>query len=331
MKEKNKDLIFIIIGIFILIIFLIDFFLKIRIYRKYEYLWFCGISLLLLAIGYILRSKTFILSFLPISILAQSIWILDYYLLLFNLKPITDNSNYMFNYGQTFLEFLIGLKHFFIIPMGFIGLLYIKKPIKKYFWIISIIIGYITLLLPLFIPYDNINCVKKNCFNIKNNLNQEEIFYDPIQNQKNFDVLYFFFLAAFSTFFVLSVGFIIKKILEKKRYQKYILYLIIILIIIGLTGSVFGIMKYFQKPHVYCVNKNSNIFCEKIFDKNETHLFIRSHIKNRIKKTCEIEVYANDILILKEKKEILEDSQIIYIYIKKPLTNQKIELKDYCY
>ena len=318
-KERDKsEIFFLIIGIFLFIIWVIDLIQKLRLYNQYEYLWFCSISVLLLSIGCIFKSRTFILSFIPIAIEAQIFWIIDYFLIIFKYHTFTNTVNYMFDHGQTFGEFLVGIKHLFIIPLGLLALVLMKKPIKKYYFVITLIIGYAILILSPMIPTSNLNCVSNSCFG----------------NYSGFSLSYYIEYMIITTIIAVSIGFILYKLIKNSdkniKLKKILIILIIIFFCISIFGSIIGILKYNTINHYHCINEKSNIFCEKTYNKNQTSFYISYDIKDRSDMLCKITAISNEKVIGEREYKVIENPEKGDIYLPISQEDMNIILKENC-
>jgi len=316
---------FIIIGVLIFLIWLFDTLTKMRFFGEYDYLWFCSISLLLVSLAYIFRSNTFIMSFFPIVLEVQIVWMIDFFLLIFAMNTITSNTNYMFDSGQSLIDFIIGLKHLFIIPLLFIELKYIKKPPMKYSWIFFMFVGLAIIVFSPMIPVDNLNCASYPCW---------------MQTTGHYTVFYsigFYILSVIICFiFYIPIYFLVKKahlknnIKGKNIYMKILNIIIIIFLILCITGIFLGFWKYFQSPHYQCLNEKSDLYCERAIFKNSTNDFFAYHINNKMGSECNITAYSDGKILANKEQKIYENPAKGYIFVPIPSKNTQVLIRAVC-
>ncbi len=311
---------FLSIGILLFIWWFFDLILKLRFYQEYDFLWFCSISLLVLSLGFILKSPALMISFLSVALIAQIDWTLDFFSYILFSKALTGNASYVFDYGHTPLEFFNSLRHLFMIPLTLLGLKYIKKTSKKS-WFVTLV--FITILgiasFVLGMPEENLNCVFKPCWPIPFSM-------PPFLN----------FIATLIFFILVSVfflNFLINKFLEKvhkeRKYKKIFNKIIIVFFVIAVSGVFLGSLVYIRIPHYICKNQKGEIFCEGAYSYGKD-VEVSYHIKSDEKKNCRIELYSQERVLAKENISIEKGTTKGYIIIPIPKKNTDIYLKANC-
>ena len=136
-------------------------------FLDFQFLWFCNISLFILALGLLMDSRVLINFFLAASIVVQPVWILDLlWQLLYNV-PLNGTASYVFDQQTLLPEVITTLKHLFAIPLGFFSAFRYSSPSKKsYYFIIAFGIIFLGLTGILSPENANLNCMGSPCFNV---------------------------------------------------------------------------------------------------------------------------------------------------------------------
>ncbi|MBW2998611.1 hypothetical protein KY321_03660 [Candidatus Woesearchaeota archaeon] len=159
---KKDDRILVIIGVLLLIIALSNYIFQLSQGQHWsKVLWFCKIATLIAAFGFISRNRLIINIILVSSIVAQTRWIVDFFLFLFGQGM---GRNEWMSYGHPFMIITSVIMHSILIPLCFYGTykLGFDKRCLKY----SIILFAIFLLIiSHFVTkeYLNLNCISYPC------------------------------------------------------------------------------------------------------------------------------------------------------------------------
>lgn len=133
--------------------------------EKGEFLWFCNISLFVIAYGIIRKDSRWIIGFLPFAFLTQTFWIFENFFRLATKKNLFGLIEFMYQPGFPLDEFIISHYHLFAIPLALISLFFLK-PRKggttRIIFACGIIIFFLSYLFSY--PDKNINCIKHPCF-----------------------------------------------------------------------------------------------------------------------------------------------------------------------
>lgn len=260
----DKKKVMILIGILFFVIWILDFLIKSKFYNEHLYLWFCSLSLLILSLGFLLRNSTILLTVLPIIILVQLPWTLDFFLMSIGLPPTGIGGNDSFSYGK--IDFYMTLRHFINIPLILLGLKWIKKPASKYFYVYTILILASLGAIHLIFPYNHLNCIDASCISFNLGIG---------------DFFVLIFLTAF-TLLASIIGYILNKFMNKvykeKKAEKILNWIIIILLILGVLVVFLGIVKYNGIPHYICTNPDKNVFCERALTRSDGVIFFSYHL-----------------------------------------------------
>lgn len=242
-KLNNKGLRF--LGITFLILWILTFFEEAPYFGSFNFLWFCKISFFLLGMACITKDSRYILTFLAVGIIPETIWMFDFLMRIFNIKFIGATS-FMFEYGQTPLQFALNLFHLFLLPSALLISRELKfdRDAKKQI----LIFGFIIATLGFYLSGLNvdINCVHNLCY----------------PSPLNID----YGLAVVFAYLVIC-AFIIEPVIRKnikKISKKYNLVLISLLFCLAIIGSFLGFVKYMEAPHYSCIS-NEKIVCERFF------------------------------------------------------------------
>lgn len=181
MKEKTKNIILNVIGIFFIILGIFSSAYAIFIGQGSLIFWFCYVGIILLGIGIFKRSSYLILVQLNILLIPLLLWTIDFIFFLIFKKTFFGITNYFFQ-PQSVISRLISLQHLYTLPLGLFSL-YLIKLKRKDAWKISLFQMIILFFITRIFTTDNINCVYKSCILI----------------QINNPILYFFvwFIVAF--------------------------------------------------------------------------------------------------------------------------------------
>ena len=151
------------LGIFFGIWWAFDLILKVWLYRgELDFLWICSINLLLLGYALYRRNGFLLQAFLSISLIVQSVWIIDYVGIAFLGHPTNYNADYVFT--ESWIEFLNSQRHLFMIPVALFGWMSFGKPEPKNWRFVVLYLFAILLVVRLMTaPEYNINCVYEPC------------------------------------------------------------------------------------------------------------------------------------------------------------------------
>jgi len=214
-------------------------------FRELDFVWFCSITLFVLALGIIFKNSMLLNSFLSIAILVQPAWILDYIWISFFNVPLNGLSSYAFQSTYGILEFINSTRHLLMLPVGLLAVFMLSKKDRRSYIFIPI---FITLLLAfsfLFTPeYSNINCVFSSCVDVMNDLS-------------GMTYLTVFLLATIilSIFFNWIINWLLasmEDVREMPSYKNAVWAVFIVLIAISIATIVFASRLYADIPKYSC-------------------------------------------------------------------------------
>ncbi|MDP3765004.1 MAG: hypothetical protein Q8R04_00675 [Nanoarchaeota archaeon] len=329
---------FFIFGYIFLGLGIFDFILKVNTYgfNELNFLWFCSITLFLLAFGFILKSYTLLNSFLSMGLIVQPVFIIDYIWISFFGVELNGTSLYVFQPTFGLLEFISAAKHLFMIPFAFYGVFLLSRKNKKSYIFTAIFTILLLVVSYAFQPeYRNLNCVKKPCAK----------FFGG--NLSGF--WYFIFFVASMIILTLLLNFIINTILEKteklshrKSYKISILMIFICLLSIATAAIVMASVKYSKIPKFRCDNENDCTNCPveikcRYFDSFGKDLALLYRIKNNDVHDYACDVYMKILPKDTEYKKIGEDYSIrskkyydVWENVSYPEVDSQIKLKLDC-
>lgn len=151
------------LGILFIVWWLFDLVLKTWRYRwELDFLWICSLNLLLLGYALYRRNGPLLQVFLAVSLLVQSVWIIDYFSIAFLGHPTNYNADYVFT--EDWIEFLNSQRHLFMIPVALFGWMSFGKPERKN-WRLVVLYLFVILLATRMITTSeyNINCTYEPC------------------------------------------------------------------------------------------------------------------------------------------------------------------------
>lgn len=129
-------------------------------------LWLCYIALIAMGYGAIIRAPFIIAAQLNILTIPILFWLADFFFHLFGYGNLLGLTNYYFNdllWGAR----IIGLEHFFLLPLGYICLYLLKLPSRQAWKLSMVQAGLVALAFYFFTDKtENVNCLLHSCFSI---------------------------------------------------------------------------------------------------------------------------------------------------------------------
>ncbi|MBW2981358.1 hypothetical protein KY343_00630 [Candidatus Woesearchaeota archaeon] len=233
--KNQNDIYLAFIAVILYLMWFIDVFIKLLAGKVYGLFLFCSLSLLIVCIIIINKSQTLLLVFLSASIVIQGIWITDLLInVLFTKTSILGASEYIFKSNFSKLEILSTMRHFFIVPLEFFALLFLKKLPKnfnKFFLYLFISISFFLIPSLFFGAEENMNYVYAPSFEVNSFFSNPVIYF----------ISFFVFLIVSSSL----IGILFYKILNNKKIfsLKHIkIYFWITLILVLLVSIKISIM-----------------------------------------------------------------------------------------
>ncbi|MBL7056134.1 hypothetical protein ISS07_04435 [Candidatus Woesearchaeota archaeon] len=132
-SKKSKIENFKIIGIFLLILALIDSYSLLRYETFTQLFWFCNFAIYLLAFGFYFKKPVVLTGVLIGSLTVQIPWVLDFLVQLITGYSLWGVASYMFDYGFNNVRFYIELDHLLILPLSIYGVY--KSGFNKKGWL----------------------------------------------------------------------------------------------------------------------------------------------------------------------------------------------------
>ncbi len=316
---------------------ILDIVLKVSIYSlsELDFIWFCSITLFILAFGLIYKSDILLNSFLSMALLVQPIFVLDYVWIAFFNKPLNGLSLFVFQPGFRLLEFIDNTRHLLMIPIGFYAVFINSKENKKSYVFITLFIMALLVFSYMFTPkYANTNCVFEPC------VNQFGISLSGF-------VYFIFFLIEMiilSLFINSLINIALKKshkFRNKSAYKKLITFIFLLMLSFSFVVIYKSFSNYSKIPRYRCINENNcvgcdvNVKCNYVYGVGENQTLIYT-ISN---KGVSEYVCSTYIVIGKDKdyKKIAENSWIksnekykIGYKLPYPETDSDIKLKLDC-
>ena len=158
-----------IIGLFFIILYFIIVTHKVPNYGINSAIWYCDWIMLFSGIALLLNHRKSLSVFYLQSLLVQLPWYIDtLFLSIANISPL-GVSNYLFDPNYVLFDFILSLRHYFVIPTLFIYFLYHKFYIKKSYHLVFNIITFVFIIglsLLFTTPIQNVNCAFNPCINI---------------------------------------------------------------------------------------------------------------------------------------------------------------------
>jgi len=310
-----------IIGAIFFIWWVVDLSIKLRDIGSHEYLWFCSISLLLVAIAFFIKSSTLLLSTLSILLIFHLLWNFDFFYYIFKSKFIITDKIDLFGAGCTPIEFIDGLRHVFSIPFILLGIIYFGK-LKKYHWILTssilLILGHVSYFLTSF--NENLNCSIRTCLSVGRDFTGLKYFY------------------PYLIILIILCGFVIGPFLYKlfnkcyknRRYMRILKISICLFFILMVIAIFLGSIKYSNINHYYCKNNNENIFCNGA-NSNMHGIYIKYNLRDVKEGKCNISVFSLEKVLNSTIKDVYKDNILGgIIFVPKPERNTYVRLEANC-
>lgn len=133
--------------------------------EKGEFLWFCNISMFVIAYGIIRKDSRWIIGFLPFAFLTQTFWIFENFFRLSTKENLFGLIEFMYQPGFPLDEFIISHYHLFAIPLAVVSLFFLKTRkggTTKIIFTCGMVIFFLSYIFSY--PDKNINCIKEPCF-----------------------------------------------------------------------------------------------------------------------------------------------------------------------
>ena len=310
--QNNKFLI--ISGYIFLLWGILDILLKVKTYgfTELSFLWFCSVTLFVLAFGIILNSPMLLNSFLSMALLVQMFWILDYIWISFFDAPLNGLSLFVFQPGFQLLWFIDNFRHMLMIPIGFYAVFRFSREHKKsYLFIPLFVILLLGISYTLTPKYLNINCVNESCINATDSLSG---FY------------YFIVFLVGTIAIMLLINFVIniifrriKKLRKRKLYGQIILSVFLMLMLVSIVSMAAASLRYSKIPKYSCAEPDNcddctvNLKCKYIYGEGNNQSLMYTienkgdndyvcNIYMRIYPSGEYEKIANNSWIQSNKK-----------------------------
>jgi len=162
--EKSKN-VFRIIGIIFVIVYSVILIRKLPVYGISSAIWYCDWIMLFAGVALIFNKRKILSPLLMQSIMVQSPWLIDtFFLSAFGMQTM-NLSNYLFNDWPIF-DFILALRHFFVIPVliiFFLGQDFYKG--KLFHFLVSTVSYIFVMGLTVLVtqPATNTNCAFKAC------------------------------------------------------------------------------------------------------------------------------------------------------------------------
>lgn len=245
---------------------ILDVILKVSTYgfTELSFLWFCSVTLFVLAFGIILNSPVLLNSFLSMALLVQPFWVLDYIWISFFDVPLNGLSLFVFQPGFQLLWFIDNFRHMLMIPIGFYAVFMFSRENKKsYLFIPLFIILLLGISYTLTPKYPNINCVNESCISAIDSLSGFPYF-----------VVFLIITIVITLLINFAINSTLRKIDKARKRQPYgqiILSIFIVLMLISIASIVAASLKYSKIPKYSCIETDNcdgcavNLECKYIY------------------------------------------------------------------
>lgn len=222
------------LGVGFVVVWLIDFFTKWHWFgiESFQFLFFCSTMLLLAGIGFLFKKPKVVIAALSLTLVFQISWFIDINSIIFLGHPFNNDASYV--YGLNLWQYIITLRHFFMIPVMLYGLTLFGPFDKK-----NVILGSVYTFL-LGILASIILAPPSEDINYTGDL-PHKIFWDTGDFFLNKSIL-----LVFTIFAVMFSAFVLTKIpFNNPKWNKVIKYFSIIYIIFGCVLGYLGYLKLF--------------------------------------------------------------------------------------
>lgn len=247
------------LGILVLAWWLGDLYLGFQYYNNYNFLWFCSISMLLLAIGLLLMYSPIIWGFLYVAVVVHGLWFIDFLLYIVSGYSV-GFVGYLFDYNISPVEYFNALRHMIMVPISIIGLVligYLSQSSTDWLsgriWSRGIVIVVTVVTLIFTDPRSNINCIPRFC-----GVEGGDIWWWYL-------ILYFIVMLFVSGWWLPRHLFKVLEIIVNYKCKLRLLlsYVILLFVISGV-----GWLSYSSHIHVTCIG--SEVICYGVFSYGDT-------------------------------------------------------------
>lgn len=157
-KRENSALI---VGVFLIILGLINLYFHFINDIEILMLWYCDHIMILGGIAILLKNRYWLTALINVGLFPVLFWIIDYISQAFFKYNLLDIVTYLFEETNRAL-FLLYHQHLFIIPLMILALWFLGGAVKA--WKGSLLYGSILILISLLAnPVYNLNCVSRPC------------------------------------------------------------------------------------------------------------------------------------------------------------------------
>ncbi|MBI2134993.1 hypothetical protein HYU09_03305 [Candidatus Woesearchaeota archaeon] len=305
-------------------------------FENLDYIWFCSITLFVLAFGLILRNSMLLNSFLAMALLVQPFWIADYAWHAFFGTSLNGFASYVFEPNFTAMELIDSFRHMFMIPFGFYAVFMASKKDRKSYAFIPVFITFLLGFSYIFTPgQNNANCVFSACV-------------------KNFGGWlsgfgYFVFFLLGTIILSIAINLAIDAVLGKaeklrndKGYRVWIASIFLVLLLISFATIAAVSVKFSKTPRYSCVVADScadcpvELGCKYFYGPKENQTLIYS-IKNNADEAYVCDVYmkvlgkdadykkAAENYFITPGKKYLASFPVGY-----PMANARVEIRQEC-
>lgn len=147
-------------GIIFILLFFLNAYVHVQADNYEQILWLCSFTTLLLAIGLLTRNNLILSSTLAVSLVLQTIWVIDVTSLLIFGRFVTGTAGYLTT--ATSVRFFLTFYHVFLWIVPVFAILDTQK-FHKYSWIGASVFFFIVSLITLSLTELNVNCVRQSC------------------------------------------------------------------------------------------------------------------------------------------------------------------------
>lgn len=255
-KERWKSL-SLWLGIILLLVWVIDLVDKsTNIYGPpSQALWFCSVMVLVLGIGFLLRSGMVLVAALAMMLVVQPPWLLDFFLQPGG-KSFDGMASYVYGPGFQPWQFLITLRHVFMIPLGVLGVALLGRKSRMAYVIVIAFIAAL-LLSSYAVPpsEENMNCIHEPCipgvdFGLEGGA---------------YSLAFYVVMTSLGLLFTAGVnawmGYRERKSISG-RERKAGWALVGLVFLLAIAGTVYAAAAYLGTPHYWCAQEEECPGCE---------------------------------------------------------------------
>jgi hypothetical protein len=167
MKERNKKIFLITLGIYFILLGIVAIILSLYKHNPSQILYACYVGLILIGIGILTKKSSIILSQVYLLTIPILIWDIDFFHWIIFRGPLWGVTDYFFSTPPAILGNFVSLQHLYLVPLSIYALTLIGvKRRDAWKWSFLELVIIFVAVITMSAPALNVDCVFRPCINI---------------------------------------------------------------------------------------------------------------------------------------------------------------------